>query len=101
MIEINDSKCISRYSRNKRIMNGKIIFFGGLTIALLSLLFGSDDIIGNQKVFVVGSYANGFAHFYRPDLGYHYSPGYPIEPCGGGTYSIINKSNGQIVCTPG
>jgi hypothetical protein len=36
MIEINHSKCISTYSRNKRIMNGIIIFFG-LTIAVLSL----------------------------------------------------------------
>jgi hypothetical protein len=97
MIEINDSKCISRYPRNKRIMNGRIIFFGGLTIALLSLLFGSDHMIGNQKVFAVGGYGNGFAHSYHPDFGYHYGPGYPINPCGGGPYNSIN---GQIVCTP-
>jgi len=97
MIEINDSKCISRYSRNKRMMNGKIIFFGGVSIALLSLLFGSDHMIGNQKVFAFGGYGNGSAHFYRPNFGYHYSPGYPINPCGGGPYSIVN---GQIVCTP-
>ena len=94
MIEINDSKCISTYSRNKRIMNGKIIFIG-LTVASLPLLFGTDHMIGNQKVFAVGGYGKGFTHSYTPD--YHYSPGYPINPCGGGPYSIIN---GQIVCTP-
>jgi hypothetical protein len=97
MIEINDSKCISRYSRNKRIMNGRIIIFGGVTIAVLSLFFGSDHIIGNQKVFASG-YGHGFAHFYHADFSYFYSPGYPINPCGGGPYGIIN---GQIVCTPG
>ncbi|HXX97233.1 MAG TPA: hypothetical protein VEL11_08985 [Candidatus Bathyarchaeia archaeon] len=69
MIEINDSKCISRYSRNKRMMNGKIIFFGGVSIALLSLLFGSDHMIGNQKVFATGGYGNGFAHSFHPDFG--------------------------------
>jgi hypothetical protein len=76
-------------------MNGKIIFFGGLTIVLLSLLFGSYCMMGNQKVFAIGSYGNGLLHSYRPD--YHYSPGYPINPCGGGPYSVIS---GQIVCTP-
>jgi hypothetical protein len=94
MIEINASKCISRYACNKRIMNGKIIFFGGLTIALL---FGSYYMIANQKVFAVGGHGNGFAHFYHPDFRYHYSPGYPINPCGGGPYSVVNR---QIVCTP-
>jgi hypothetical protein len=99
MIEINHSKCISTYSRNKRIMNGIIIFFG-LTIAVLSLFFSSDHIIGNQKAFASGSvgYGNGFVHSYRPALGHYYNPGYPINPCGGGPYSTIN---GQIVCTPG
>jgi hypothetical protein len=94
MIEINDSKCISTYSRNKRIMNGKIIFIG-LIVASLPLLFGTDHMIGNQKVFAGGGYGKGFTHSYTPN--YHYSPGYPINPCDGGPYSIIN---GQIVCTP-
>lgn len=75
-------------------MNGKIIFIG-LTVASLPLLFGTDHMFGNQKVFAVGGYGKGFTHSYTPN--YHYSPGYPINPCDGGPYSIIN---GQIVCTP-
>ncbi len=81
-------------------MNGRIIFFGGLTIAVLSLVIGPEHIIGNQKAFAFSGFGhgNGFTHFYSPAFGYHYNPGYPINPCGGGPYSTIN---GQIVCTPG
>jgi hypothetical protein len=90
-------------------MNGKIISLIGMTIAAISLFFGSGHMIGNEKVLAFGGFGfghgfghffgPGFGHFYRPGFGYYYSPGYLIDnPCGGGPYSIID---GQIVCTVG
>jgi hypothetical protein len=111
MIEINDSKCICTYSRNKILMNRRIIFFSSMTI--VTIVFGSSYMIGNEKAFafggighgsfVHGGFGHGFlghglGHFYGPGLGY-YSPGYVVDnPCGGGPYSIID---GQAVCTIG
>ena len=107
MIEINGSKCICTYSRNKILMNRRTIFFSGMAIAAVSIFFGSGHTIGNEKVFAFGGFGHGFGHFfgpgfgplYRPGFGYSYGPGYVIDnPCGGGPYSIID---GQIVCTTG
>jgi hypothetical protein len=109
MIEINDSKCICTYSRNKRLMNRRTIFFSCMAIVTVSIVFGSGHLIGNEKVFALGGIGHGgfahgflghgFAHgFYGPGLGY-YGPGYVVDnPCGGGPYSIID---GQAVCTTG
>jgi len=104
MIEINDSKCICTYSRNKIVMNRRTIFFGGMAIVTVSIVFGSGHMIGNEKVFALGGIVHGvghgflghgFGHFYGPGLG----PGYIVDnPCGGGPYSIID---GQAVCTTG
>ncbi|MFY9798293.1 MAG: hypothetical protein WAK17_27355 [Candidatus Nitrosopolaris sp.] len=81
-------------------MNSKVISFSGMMIAVV-LLFASGHI-GNQQVFAFGGYGghggfggHGFSHGYSPR--YSYGPGYPIFPCGGGAYSIIN---GQTVCIP-
>jgi hypothetical protein len=106
MIEINGSKCICTYSRNKILMNRRTIFFSGMFIAAVSIFFGSGHI-GNQQAIAFGgfghgfghSYGPGFGHLYRPGFGYYYSPGYVIDnPCDGGPYSIID---GQAVCTTG
>jgi hypothetical protein len=107
MIEINGSKCICTYSRNKILMNSRTIFFSGMAIAAVSIFFGSGHMIGNEKAFAFGgfghgfghSFGHGFGHLYGPGFGYSYGPGYVIDnPCGGGPYSIID---GQIVCTIG
>jgi hypothetical protein len=62
---------------------------------------GVGHIIAKQQVIAVSSYGvhsgfgdHGFSHDYSPR--YNYGPGYPIFPCGSGSYSTIN---GQIVCT--
>jgi hypothetical protein len=113
MIEINGSKCICTYSRNKILMNRRTIFYSGMAIVTVSIFFGSGHMIGNEKVFAFGGFGHGFlghgfghgflghgiGHFYGPGFGYSYGPGYVIDnPCDGGPYSIID---GQAVCTTG
>jgi hypothetical protein len=112
MIEINGSKCICTYSRNKILMNRRTIFYTGIVVTV-SIFFGSGHMIGNEKVFAFGGFGHGFlghgfghgflgrgfGHFYGPGFGYSYGPGYVIDnPCDGGPYSIID---GQAVCTTG
>jgi hypothetical protein len=108
MIEINGSKCICTYCRNKILMNRRTIFYSGMAIVTVSIFFGPGHLFGNQKVFAFGFghggfghgyLGHGFGHFYGPGFGYYYGPGYVIDnPCGGGPYSIID---GQVVCTTG
>jgi hypothetical protein len=106
MLEINDSKCICTYFRNKILMNRRTIFFSGMAIVTVSIVFGSGHMIGNEKVFAFGGIGHGgfghggFGHgFLGHGFGHFYGPGYVVDnPCGGGPYSIID---GQAVCTTG